>query len=925
MQVFMKKYKEICLILAITLIFMGIPVEYVHAETEGPQPISYTSSIDGTDDIRDLNKTKLDVNGSIYVKFSTPIQLNNVAPLTGQIKIYSTLKTIDSSNVNETNFEFQYTNNEFVAIGNIKNQQIQTIEKINENTIKIQPVEPFSNLTQYRLIINKEAVNNQQGNPLTSDIEVTFWTKGSTQNETPQWIVQSNGADTLQEVTGASSKTYNLINAPRFGFEGVSSEGVRKYLICGVEIDKEVIAKPSMQQFDMNSKNVYEKGLKQITLEDVYDPTRKVEFLDMELRYFVENSITKTEIKFNPVYRNPNHPGDEMKLEAGKLYRIHIPAGVFETRSGMPLEELTLNIYTEPDPSQPKSISHLENNKFKVTDLYNAEGTFSIKGINFHHNIKKLTLEPFSGKAAKSFTIQSKDFELKDSTKIDIHIRDDIRNDLKMEGNVGAYAVEITFDDTPLTVTDKVYETVINSVYATYNGSDRNDKIFLQIESKGKPTVKTKYPQSTDGKPWYDEKNLKHDVNDDMTNDKYFVKATFDDLDNQLGLTTDILDIKNCIVRPVGGLGNLVDTGFTDDISNMDNQKKNDTIQKYIFVKGTQQATLYIPVKALRAQTTYQVIIPSGMVHYKDTLQENDSFEWVFTTTSVPLVKELSTGTIPEDYDEDEPIYIEGDFFSMESSKIKVYFDDIEAEDVTVVSETQLKVYLPDGSDRLEPGTYDIIVENDINHKRTVYGSLGVVKAGDEEDIPNEEYKIKGDSKEGEVRSNLKVSEDTLFVSPSDINENVLEFDLDELMGKDTFLRKIQYDGDKKYSIGMLKTRSKWADIILYSVTLDPYAEEDEITIRLGRTEPSITQMLKRKIRGKGVASDFIQVSGENYKIKNAQLHIPLKNSNGKHIKVLRYDEGTRNFYEIPYTVNLIDQQVAFTTNKKGIFIAVKN
>ncbi|MCT4607139.1 MAG: IPT/TIG domain-containing protein [Marinisporobacter sp.] len=912
----MRKYRPLCFVLIVTLIFIGIPIEYVHAETKGPEPISYTSSIDGTDDIRDLNQTKLDVNGSIYVKFSSDILLTSIV-FGEKIKIYS---TVESSDVNMTdfNFSFDYNKKEFVPTGSLQKQRIREIQIVNNDTIKIQPALPLLYLNQYRLTIDRSVLMDKQGNNLTSNVDVTFWTKGSTQNEVPHWDVSRMGAKKIEEVTQASSKTYDLINVPRYGFVKTTENGGSVFLASLLELDKEVIPKSSMQQLDVNTEKVYPSSLKQITLEDVYEPAKKVEIIEIGLRHSSENNTTKTDISFIPVYRDTNNPNKYIRLDAGKLYRLHIPAGVFETRSGKPVEALTLNLYTEPDPNKPKSITYLENNQFKVTDLYNAEGTFSIKGINFHHNIEKLTLEPFSGKASKSFTIQSKDFELKDATKIDVHIRDDIRNALKMEGNTGAYAVEITFDD-------EADETVLNSVYATYNGSDRNDKIFLQIQSKGKPTAKTKYPQSIDGKPWYDEKNVKHDVNDDVTKDKYFVKVTFDDLDNQLGLTRDILDIKNCIIRPVGGSGNLIDTGFIDDISNMDDQKKNEYIQKYLFVKSGQQATIYIPVKALRAQTTYQVIIPSGIVHYEDILQENDEFQWTFTTTSVPLVKEISLGTIPEDYDEDEPIVIEGDSFSTESGKIKVYFDDIEAEDVTVVSETQLKVYLPDGSDRLEPGTYDIIVENDTNHKRKVYGSLGVVKAGDEEDIPNEEYKIKGDGRDGEVRSNLKVSEDTLFVSPSDINEKVLEFDLDELMGKDTFLRKLQYDGDKKYSIGMLKTKSKWADIILYGVTLDPYAEEDEITICLGRTEPAITQMLKRKLRGKGLASEFIQVLGENYKIKNVQLKIPLKYSNGKNIKVLKYDEGTRNFYEIPYTVNLIDQQVAFTANKKGIFVVVKN
>ncbi|MCT4618974.1 MAG: IPT/TIG domain-containing protein [Marinisporobacter sp.] len=882
----MKKYKEICLILAITLIFMGIPIENVYGETTELQPISYSSSINGEKDIRNLNETDLEIDGSIYIKFLSNIQNKDTSEVSSLINKVHIFKVSEEYTYDLTKKEFANTQLVELSIGEVQ------IDSQYKNIIKIKPGEALLERNQYKIIVDQESIVDEQGNGLEDDLTFTFWTKSSSNT--------SEGNPSIIE----NSETAH-VNQPKYGIDNPII----------LHVDKEVIPVAEEQEYDVNIGKFYDKALKNITLLEIKDENQKASIEKVKLEYYTDtvDNVKKTKILLYPIYRDTSS-GNILKnqLDSGKGYKLTIPEGILETRSNQALGAYMQYFYVETDPQNPK-IDNLENNQLKVTDLYNSEGLFSIIGQNFHEKIKEIKLHPFSGKASKEFIVLKDGFELKDATKIDVHIKGDNRTALSNESNTGSYEVWIDFDETPLTVTENVYATVAKTVYGTY----------LQIESKGKPTVKTKYPQSIDGKPWYDEKNLKHDVNDDVTKDKYFVKATFDDLDNQLGLTTDIADIKNCIIRTVGGLGNLIDTGFIDDISNMDDSKKNEYIQKYIFVKSGQQATLYIPVKALRAQTNYQVIIPSGMVHYKDTFEENDSFEWVFTTTSVPLVKEISVGTIPEDYDEDEPIYVEGDFFSTESGKIKVYFDDIEAEDVTVVSETQLKVYLPDGSDRLGPGTYDIIVENDNNHKRTIYGSLGVVKSGDKEDIPNEEYKIKGDSKEGEVRSNLKVSEDTLFVSPSDINENVLEFDLDELMGKDTFLRKLQYDGDKKYSIGMLKTKSKWANIILYGVTLDPYAEEDEITIRLGRTEPSITQMLKRKLRGKGVVSDFIQVSGENYKMKNVQLQIPLKYSNGKHIKVLRYDEMTRNFYETEFTVNLVDKKVEMICPYKGIYMVV--
>ncbi|QXM06757.1 IPT/TIG domain-containing protein [Crassaminicella indica] len=889
----MKKYRICCLALTIMLIFVGIPIEYVHAESTGPQPISYTSSLNGTDDIRDLNKTKLDKNGSIYIKFSSNICFNDtsgIGTLTSKIHIFKAPKefTYDvSSN--------QFTNSQWieVTIGEAK------IDSGYKDTLQIKLSEELSLRNQYKLKIDKGAVADEQGKVLANDIITTFWTKSLSGS---------------QGIIIEKSDIKN-VKAPKYGMDNPMI----------LHVNGEVIPKAIEEQYDSNKDKFYEGSIKNISFSEIHDATPKVDIEKIRLDYYQEDNIKKTKVLLYPVYRNTSS-GDILKnqLDSGKGYILRIPEGVFETRSGEPLEAFTQYFYVDTDPQSPR-IDYLENNHFKVTDLYSNEGVFSIKGENFHDNIQQVKLKPFSGKASKEFAVSSNNFELKDATQIDVHIREELRTELAKESNTGAYAVEIAFDETSLTVTDKVYETVVSSVYATYNGTDKNDKIFLYIKSKGKPIAETEHPKSEDGKPWYDEKSLKHDVVDDVTKDKYFVKVIFDDLDGELDLTTDISDIKNCIIRPAGGVGNLVDNGFIEDILNMSDEQQKAYIGKYIFVKSNQQATLYIPIKPLRAQTNYQVIIPSGIVHYKDTLEENESFEWTFTTTAMPLIKGISVGTIPEDYDEDEPLYIHGDFFSTDSDKIKVYFDDIKAANVTVVSQSELKVYLPYGSDRLEPGTYDIIVENDINHKRTVYGSLGVVKAGDKEDIPNEEYRIKGDGREGEVRSNLKVSEDTLLISPSDINERELEFDLDELMGDDVLVRKIQYDGDKRCKIGMLKIKSKWADIILYGVMLDPYAKDDEITIRLGRVEPSVAQMLKRKLRGNGVASDFIQVSGENYKIKDVMLHIPLKYSNGKNIKALRYDEITRNFYEIPYTVNLIDHSVELVCEEKGIFIVANH
>ncbi|WZL73570.1 IPT/TIG domain-containing protein [Clostridiaceae bacterium 35-E11] len=589
---------------------------------------------------------------------------------------------------------------------------------------------------------------------------------------------------------------------------------------------------------------------------------------------------------------------------------------------GWSYAETTSEALNETQVNPAPRISHLENNKIKTTDLYNGERTFSILGMNFHHNIKNVQLIPYSGKAWQTIDINTSDVERISTEKIDVHIRGEKnspREKLSNEENTGTYEVKITFDDTPLTIIDKEYETVISSVYDEDGNRVREDATFLHILSKGAPELKSKYPSSENGLPWHDEKGLIHDKVDNVTKDRYFLKAVFYDADGKLELG-NLEDLKNCIIRTSGGTGNLVDIQWIDEILKENDEAVKTYKDNYFFVKNNQEAVLYIPIKDLRAQTSYQVILPPSMVYYTDTYVGNDNIEWTFTTTSIPQIQQISLGTVPEDYDEDEALYIKGDFFDTRGD-VKVYFNDIEAEDVNVVSKNLLEVYLPSGRDRLEPGTYDVLVENDQNHKKTTHGSLSVIQGG--EFVPNETYRIKDDSRQGEVRGLLKRSEDTLLLSPDDIDEKELFIDLDKIMGEDVYIRKIQYEGNERYKIGMLKTASKWADITIYGLTLDDDAEEDEMTLSIGRTEIMVARTLKEKLRGRGILSEFIQISGENFKMDRARISIPLKYGSAKRVKILRYDEATRSFYEQQGTVNLVDGKVEMFSPVKGIFVAV--
>ena len=447
--------------------------------------------------------------------------------------------------------------------------------------------------------------------------------------------------------------------------------------------------------------------------------------------------------------------------------------------------------------------------------------------------------------------------------------------------------------------------------------ADENDDIDGDT---GRPVLHSAYPLSTDTSKWFDEKALKHTLSDGLTKDIYFVKAVFKDIEDNLKFS-GLDNLKNCIIRPINGSGNLLDMDFINKILDMEDSLRDETINKYIFVRNTDEVTLYLPMKELRAQTTYEVTLASQLVSY-DNIEDqlgNEIITWTFTTTTTPFVDKISTGSIPENYDASIPLIIYGDFFYGDT--ISVYFNDIKASLGKKTMET-LEVYLPSGSHRLKAGIYDILVQNDANHQRTIHGSLGVVKAG--EALLGDGYIVKKTISKGEIRSDVKLSQDTLLLSSRYNNDAYLRIDLDEWMGEDVLVREIRFDGDSRYKIGMMETKSKWADITLYELALAHGSPNGEINLRLGRSEPEVMKSLRTRLRNQVVRSEFIQVTGENLRFKNIFLSIPIQKGVSKNLKVYRYDEETRSFYEEPATINLVDQRAELFTSNKGIFVIIE-
>ena len=556
----------------------------------------------------------------------------------------------------------------------------------------------------------------------------------------------------------------------------------------------------------------------------------------------------------------------------------------------------------------------LENNQFSTMDLTEAGGwEFIIKGYNFTESISRVTLTPTTGNGT-AIDIQPSDISFVDVTKIKVKLRGSIASELSQESRTGKYIVALYFSDEP------------NTAYIPVDG-------VLTVTSKGKPEVISKYPYSADGSARFDENSLNPMEIDGVR--RYFLKVTFKDVDGKLKFndSTGLVILKSgSSVYAQGSRVSMIDTDFIDMIDktiDSDPAAGQNYIGRYIFNKDTAkgEAYLYIPVKALRSQTVYNVTIGQNVVYYSDIgLAEggNETITWSFTTMPVPVVSSVSVGSVVEDYDEDEPLILTGDLFY--DSSVSVYFNDEKAEKVVVKTDgagnKYLEVYLPAGRDRLKPGVYNIIVQNDDNHQQIIYGSLSVVKAGDH--IPNEEYRVKTESSKGDVLSDLKVSEDTIELKSKYSDAKHIELDLDELMGEEVLVRKIKFKGSTRKQINVLETKSKWCDITVYGLSLSSGADDDEVVLRLGRAEPAVAQALKAKLGGKAPKSDFIQVTGDNFRISRVSLAIPFKNSSGKYVKVMRYDEDLRGWYDESCTTDLVNMEVQVESKNPGIFVVVE-
>ncbi len=866
-----------------------------------PSVTAYSSNSSLNDDITQLVKTNLASDGSIYIDFDKEIRLDKTyeweledgEDINKYFKLYETTNTTVTESVYGSEvhiYDYNTSENRMLpqSISNIS--ELNNTEKIISKSIgsvelvtlgnqkqglRITPKNPLDNLNRYKLWIDKRVIEDLNGRNITENIESNFWTKKSSTSINSSW----EKVDSIQVKDIESNSPH--INMPRYG-ENLNGDKYSNKRPIEIDIKGEVI--PDARE------NLF-KSLDDIKLINYYSNNSK------KIDKIVTKYYLNGETKYTKLYIYPE------ELKYGERYKLKIPEGTFESRSGTDLAGLEFDFIIKSSSGEGRGILKLENNKKTVAELYQEdEWEVTIRGYNFNENINEITIKGID--PSNVVTIEPKYIDHIDVNTIEFKIKDDaLDNFLDM---FTSYEEDLTLDIT----------------IDFSNGNDPNLKDLIVEATDNTPIVIDTYPSEED--VLHDENRINKKTID--SEEIYFLKVTFEDLDLdgdgtgelQLQSFTRLMEFSS--VTPEGSSKSLINYNFIRKVVN-----DQDNYLKYIFEKNAsnKEAYLYIPVKALKSDTTYNVEIASGIVENVKSRELNDDIRWSFTTMYTPLIKDILIGSVVEDYDEDEPIIITGENLY---NTVNVYFNDIEAESVDVETDddgnTYLEVYLPDDNDRLEEGIYNIYIENDTNHTRALYGAFSVVKEG--EIVPNEEY-LEEESDLGEIRKDLKVSEDTLLLESRYSDDSYLEVDLDELIGQNALTRKIIIDGDEDDNLGILKTKSRWGNIDLYNISLDYNAEYEDITITLGRANPSVKQSLQRKIMGQSVKSEFVIVDTENCSPTKIVLNIPFSMSSGKNLKVLRYDEDTRNFYSERFSVNLVDKQVTIESNKAGIFVVIED
>ncbi len=854
--------------------------------------LSFTTTSSGANP--QLTGAQVGADGNIHLTFDRQIQFDveDQGRRLDRVELFQVPKGLGTAfdsqgRKYDTGYAFVVTNNRVEHLPNHERVGIP-VDRVEmgatNNTIRIVPQFPLLPLNEYEVRVGSSLIQDIHGHKLRQNVVRNVWSPAITSNLQPRWLGFADlGQATVTNVGTEQLPNYQVVNAPRY------SEANPITLL----VDGEIVPRSL-------------SGLMGINLVEQFRDQENIGFVRFEVQYIFSQGQKQTKILLYPA----------QELGAGKTYQLTIPGDVWRARNNRSLPGATAQLVIVDDKSAPKGILSLLNNSVAVTSLMTGDWIFTIRGFNFHESIEKIELVPIAGPAQglQRIEIRPENIYFRSSTEIQARITGANRAELAREARVGDYRVYIYFNQ------DNQDYKVIQSPAG----------VNLSIASKGKPAVKAFLP--ADGATGINERTLLPRTIDGVT--RYFLRVTFADIDGSLRFNqtmgTSILKSSSFVRSEGGSQLSMVDVDFLNFIDSLEDSKRKEYIDQHIFTKNTSagEAYLFIPVRLLRNNTRYLVHIGSGVVlnDIPGDGGRSDAIAWSFSTMPEPFLEGINPASVAAGYDESQPIIIAGDNFY--TGAITVLFNSRQAHNTIIREDSSgrkfLEVYLPRGSNRLQPGTYDVTVRNSANHERIYYGAFSVIPSGGSTPPGQEGSRIKNEAPEGTVIETTLISEDTLVLNSRHSNRNSLSLNLDTLMGEDVLTRLIKYTARNGGRIGTLETRSKWADITLHNLTATTDRRGEEVVISLGRVQPTVGQSLARNIRGGTARSELIEVKATNATIGSIRLDIPFRNSDGSNLKVMRYDERLRSWYDVPSAVDRINQTVRVVSNQPGIFLVVE-
>lgn len=413
---------------------------------------------------------------------------------------------------------------------------------------------------------------------------------------------------------------------------------------------------------------------------------------------------------------------------------------------------------------------------------------------------------------------------------------------------------------------------------------DWNIEGYPNSENKNKWFAEDVFYHKVRRNLYYDE-DIYYDSENKRKKERQFLRATFfvdDDVELEL-LSLDNL-MSGITVYSDSGSISMLDVDFINDelhkiqaeysdSENIQDEKIKEFIDKYIFIKDSNnRATLYIPVKPLMPNMTYNVQINANIVVDNKSYDGNDSYTWDFKTMPVPSASEegVIIQSVIEDYDVTKPLIIYGKDFVQSNTEVffndtrayrtrvrqyrgdAKYGEDREAKENEEKSEVDqyLEIYLPRGRNKLKPGLYNIIIENSRNHSVEIYGALSIIPESNKK-IPVEEDKYSTKTPYGFVRGS-----------------SIIEL------------------------------------------------------VRLDYKDPVKEEILKRQLANYTLKSPIVETVGRRYYVYT--LEIPVEQGVYKNYRVLKYDESRRTWVEEDCYINDVDQRAIVTNTNLGIFVVVE-